>query len=97
MSDLSFCPPSPPTHTHTHTHTHTYPEHMLFMGSTKYPDENSFDGFVRKHGGDDNASTDCEWTIFQVRVCVCVCLCLCVCCVCLVSVCVCVWACVLFL
>uniref|UniRef100_A0A7M4EA18 Nardilysin-like n=1 Tax=Crocodylus porosus TaxID=8502 RepID=A0A7M4EA18_CROPO len=40
-------------------------EHMVFMGSLKYPDENGFDAFVREHGGSDNASTDCERTVFQ--------------------------------
>jgi len=39
-------------------------EHMVFMGSAKYPDENSFDAFNRKYGGFDNASTDCETTTF---------------------------------
>ena len=33
---------------------------VVFMGSEKYPDENSFDAFITKHGGSDNASTDCE-------------------------------------
>lgn len=40
-------------------------EHMVFMGSEKYPDENGFDAFLKKHGGSDNASTDCERTVFQ--------------------------------
>uniref|UniRef100_A0AAX7UEF3 Nardilysin a (N-arginine dibasic convertase) n=1 Tax=Astatotilapia calliptera TaxID=8154 RepID=A0AAX7UEF3_ASTCA len=40
-------------------------EHMVFMGSEKYPSENGFDAFLKKHGGSDNASTDCERTIFQ--------------------------------
>ncbi|XP_067893239.1 nardilysin-like isoform X1 [Heterodontus francisci] len=40
-------------------------EHMVFMGSEKYPDENGFDAFLKKHGGSDNASTDCEHTVFQ--------------------------------
>ncbi|KGL77582.1 Nardilysin, partial [Tinamus guttatus] len=40
-------------------------EHMVFMGSLKYPDENGFDVFLRKHGGSDNASTDCERTVFH--------------------------------
>ncbi|KAM8805816.1 nardilysin-like [Eudromia elegans] len=40
-------------------------EHMVFMGSLKYPDENGFDAFLRKHGGSDNASTDCERTVFH--------------------------------
>ncbi|XP_071421582.1 nardilysin [Pithys albifrons albifrons] len=43
-------------------------EHMVFMGSLKYPDENGFDVFLKKHGGGDNASTDCERTIFQFDV-----------------------------
>ena len=30
------------------------------MGSKKYPDENEFDVFIKKHGGSDNACTDCE-------------------------------------
>ena len=34
------------------------------MGSKKYPDENSFDQFIQKSGGFDNASTDCETTVF---------------------------------
>ncbi len=41
-----------------------YSEHMVFMGTTKYPDENAFDVFNRKHGGHDNAHTDCETTVF---------------------------------
>ncbi|GCB79034.1 hypothetical protein scyTo_0017824, partial [Scyliorhinus torazame] len=40
-------------------------EHMVFMGSERYPDENGFDAFLKKHGGSDNASTDCEHTIYQ--------------------------------
>ncbi|XP_056304205.1 nardilysin b [Danio aesculapii] len=43
-------------------------EHMVFMGSEKYPVENGFDAFLKKHGGSDNASTDCERTIFQFDV-----------------------------
>lgn len=38
------------------------------MGSEKYPAENGFDAFLKKHGGSDNASTDCERTIFQFDV-----------------------------
>ncbi|XP_043555138.1 nardilysin-like isoform X1 [Chiloscyllium plagiosum] len=40
-------------------------EHMVFMGSERYPDENGFDAFLKRHGGSDNASTDCEHTVFQ--------------------------------
>lgn len=32
-------------------------EHMLFMGTKKYPDEESFDQFIRGHGGSSNAYT----------------------------------------
>ena len=39
-------------------------EHMVFMGSEKYPDENSFDDFIQRTGGTDNAHTDCETTVF---------------------------------
>lgn len=38
------------------------------MGSEKYPSENGFDAFLKKHGGSDNASTDCERTVFQFDV-----------------------------
>ena len=34
------------------------------MGSEKYPDENSFDDFIQRTGGSDNAHTDCETTVF---------------------------------
>lgn len=37
-------------------------EHMLFLGSKKYPGENSYTKFICSHGGDDNASTDNENT-----------------------------------
>ena len=37
---------------------------MVFMGSEKYPDENSFDDFIQRTGGSDNAHTDCETTVF---------------------------------
>ena len=30
------------------------------MGSEKYPDENAFDAFIKKHGGSTNAFTSCE-------------------------------------
>ncbi|XP_065906248.1 nardilysin-like [Dysidea avara] len=43
-------------------------EHMVFMGSNKYPEENGFDAFITKHGGYSNASTDCERTIFQFSI-----------------------------
>ena len=43
-------------------------EHMVFMGSKKYPSENEFDKFVSDHGGFDNAHTDCENTTFYFEV-----------------------------
>ncbi|PSN38436.1 Nardilysin [Blattella germanica] len=39
-------------------------EHMVFMGSEKFPKENDFDAFIKKRGGSDNAQTDCETTTF---------------------------------
>ena len=33
---------------------------VVFMGSEKYPGENSFDTFTAKHGGYGNACTGCE-------------------------------------
>ena len=35
-----------------------YLEHMLFMGSEKYPDENEYDSFLAKYGGSSNAYTE---------------------------------------
>jgi hypothetical protein len=35
-----------------------YLEHMLFMGSEKFPDENDYDAFLSKHGGSSNAYTE---------------------------------------
>jgi len=32
-------------------------EHLLFLGSEKYPDENAYDAFLSKHGGSSNAKT----------------------------------------
>ena len=39
-------------------------EHMLFMGSEKYPDENQFTSFCAKHSGSDNAHTDNHVTVY---------------------------------
>ena len=41
---------------------------MIFMGSEKYPTENEFDQFIKKHGGFDNADTDSEETSFYFEV-----------------------------
>lgn len=40
-------------------------EHMLFMGSKKYPDENAFDAFISRTGGESNAFTEGEQTTFH--------------------------------
>lgn len=40
-------------------------EHMIFMGSEKYPKENEFDQFVSAHGGFDNAYTEFNHTLFH--------------------------------
>ncbi|XP_047116668.1 nardilysin-like isoform X1 [Schistocerca piceifrons] len=39
-------------------------EHMVFMGSEKYPTENSFDEFIKIRGGSTNATTETETTTF---------------------------------
>ena len=43
-------------------------EHMVFMGSKKYEDENGFDDFIQRKGGFDNAHTDTEVTCFYFDV-----------------------------
>ena len=43
-------------------------EHMLFMGSEKYPDENAFSSFVSKYSGSDNAHTDTHCTVYNFDV-----------------------------
>eukprot|EP00934_Nitzschia_sp_Nitz4_P008589 Nitzschia sp. Nitz4//scaffold226_size53432//33390//40437//NITZ4_006704-RA/size53432-augustus-gene-0.57-mRNA-1//1//CDS//3329542760//8579//frame0 len=43
-------------------------EHLLFMGSTKYPEENAYDAFMAKHGGCDNAYTELEYTVYHFEI-----------------------------
>lgn len=45
-----------------------YLEHMVFMGSDKYSDENKYDAYVSAHGGFCNAFTEGEYTnyVFDV-------------------------------
>lgn len=43
-------------------------EHILFMGSEKYPGENSFNDFITANGGADNAMTSFEATTFFFKV-----------------------------
>ncbi|XP_014476747.1 PREDICTED: nardilysin-like isoform X2 [Dinoponera quadriceps] len=40
-------------------------EHMIFMGSEKYPKENDFDAYISKYGGYSNAVTGLEQTTFH--------------------------------
>lgn len=39
-------------------------EHLLFMGSKKYPDQSHYDKTLKKHGGDSNAYTDLFETVY---------------------------------
>uniref|UniRef100_H3GWS7 C2 domain-containing protein n=2 Tax=Phytophthora ramorum TaxID=164328 RepID=H3GWS7_PHYRM len=41
-----------------------YLEHMVFMGSNKYPTEDAFEAFLSAHGGSSNGATECESTRF---------------------------------
>ncbi|GFZ19970.1 insulinase (Peptidase family M16) family protein [Actinidia rufa] len=43
-------------------------EHMLFMGSTDFPDENEYDSYLSKHGGSSNAYTEAEHTCYHFDV-----------------------------
>ncbi len=43
-------------------------EHMLFIGTEKYPDENAYDSFLNAHGGSSNAFTDLEHTCYYFDV-----------------------------
>ncbi|KAK8307098.1 hypothetical protein V6Z12_D03G171100 [Gossypium hirsutum] len=43
-------------------------EHMLFMGSTEFPDENEYDNYLSKHGGSSNAYTEAEHTCYHFEV-----------------------------
>eukprot|EP00752_Nemacystus_decipiens_P006180 g5577.t1 len=39
-------------------------EHLLFLGTDKYPDENSYATYLSSHGGSSNAYTDTEDTVY---------------------------------
>eukprot|EP01101_Sappina_pedata_P000854 TRINITY_DN11001_c0_g1_i1.p1 TRINITY_DN11001_c0_g1~~TRINITY_DN11001_c0_g1_i1.p1 ORF type:complete len:972 (+),score=420.53 TRINITY_DN11001_c0_g1_i1:59-2917(+) len=43
-------------------------EHMLFMGTEKYPSENSYSAFLAEHGGSSNAYTSSENTNYYFDV-----------------------------
>ncbi len=40
-------------------------EHMVFMGSAKYPSENQYDQYINSHSGECNAFTEGEYTVYQ--------------------------------
>ena len=40
-----------------------YLEHMLFMGSEKFPDENDYDSYLQHNGGSANAYTEMVLTL----------------------------------
>ena len=41
-----------------------YAEHMLFLGSKKYPKENSYKEYLSRHGGSSNGATAMEYTSY---------------------------------
>ena len=41
-----------------------YREHMLFMGSEKFPDENDYDAYLASSGGASNAYTELVRRVF---------------------------------
>lgn len=43
-------------------------EHMLFMGTEKYPEENEYSAYLNSHGGYSNAYTDSEQTVYYFDV-----------------------------
>ncbi|KAI2497496.1 hypothetical protein MHU86_16998 [Fragilaria crotonensis] len=43
-------------------------EHMLFLGTEKYPDENEYEAFLNQNGGSSNAYTDMEDTNYYFSV-----------------------------
>lgn len=43
-------------------------EHLLFMGTEKYPDEAEYSAYLSDHGGSSNAYTDAELTNYYFDV-----------------------------
>ncbi|CAG9574977.1 unnamed protein product [Danaus chrysippus] len=43
-------------------------EHMLFLGTQKYPEENEYNKFLSEHGGSSNASTSSDHTTYYFDV-----------------------------
>ena len=52
----------------THTGLAHFLEHLLFMGSRKYPQENYFDEYVSRRGGFVNAYTKAEETVYHFAI-----------------------------
>merc|ERR1719388_705699 len=42
-------------------------EHMLFLGTQKYPESTGFDGYLNMHGGSNNAYTAEEVTVYYAQ------------------------------
>merc|ERR1719456_360213 len=42
-------------------------EHMLFLGTEKYPDATGFDNYLQMHGGYNNAYTSQEKTVYYAQ------------------------------
>ena len=43
-------------------------EHMMFLGTEKYPDPNEYQQFIRRHGGSHNAWTGAEYTNYYFSI-----------------------------
>jgi len=43
-------------------------EHMVFMGSKKYPGEGDWSNFISIHNGDENAFTEQEYTVYYFSI-----------------------------
>ena len=43
-------------------------EHLLFMGSVKYPDSSYFMNIINKYGGSTNAFTELEYTVYYFNI-----------------------------
>jgi len=43
-------------------------EHMLFLGTSKYPDESGYDKYLKQHAGMSNAYTDRDHTNYYFDV-----------------------------
>jgi insulysin len=43
-------------------------EHLLFMGSKKYPEHSEYHSFIQTHGGNDNAYTSSDITNYYIEI-----------------------------